>query len=535
MSLLKDSLTFIFIVGVCLGVLQARAADKTKPDQRLEWYISMPWPREVEKFYEVDRDSRLNMLAEDMLARRFKENFSLTPEIKNQIERTSHFYRYIIGHDVMVKAKSEPTEEELINYYKTHTEEFTSPEMVKVQKIFIEFGDRPTKADRQKAEKKARDVYQKAKSGKSFSMLVREYSTTKTNDGIVGPFPRGKYNPIITKEAFSLKPGEISEPFSTHLGYFIFKGLEKIPEGTKPLAEVKQRIEERLRREKLRRIRGEILKEAREKFKVTVYEDRHTSANFMQNTQDPVIKGADFVYTKKDLQLLYPRFRPSDGRGDQRTFNLILDKILMDQLFRHSKAAESAQTKAAMEFIRNYHLSEAWLKKASEKKSFSEEELRKYYEENLRNFLPPIVRELSLIRVKVKPKTDATPPERHYAQLGALKKAEAALKRLKKGEDFAKVAREVSEHPSSQKGGYLGWITQPYQAIIDITASKLEPGQVSEVTKDMDSYIIVKLHAVKERNPYPFEKVRDRVERNVRHEYTKTLRQKALEEAAQSP
>src|SRR5260221_315566 len=59
-------------------------------------------------------------------------------------------------------------------------------------------------------------------------------------------------------------------------------------------------------------------------------------------------------------------------------------------------------------------------------------------------------------------------------------KADSALRRVREGETFAKVARDLSEGPSAQEGGDLGYFTRGtmLQAIED-AAFSLQPRQVS--------------------------------------------------------
>ncbi len=61
--------------------------------------------------------------------------------------------------------------------------------------------------------------------------------------------------------------------------------------------------------------------------------------------------------------------------------------------------------------------------------------------------------------------------------------AEAALKRIKAGEDFAKVAKAVSKDPGAE-GGDLGWFTKERMVPEFAEAAfKLEAGQVSDPVK----------------------------------------------------
>ena len=93
--------------------------------------------------------------------------------------------------------------------------------------------------------------------------------------------------------------------------------------------------------------------------------------------------------------------------------------------------------------------------------------------------------------------------------------AKAALDRVNKGEDFAKVADEVSKDPGSQ-GGDLGWFTKDKMVPeFGEAAFKLEPGQVSQPVKSEFGWHIIKLEGKREK-PFPaFDQVKDQVARYV--------------------
>ncbi len=78
--------------------------------------------------------------------------------------------------------------------------------------------------------------------------------------------------------------------------------------------------------------------------------------------------------------------------------------------------------------------------------------------------------------------------------------AKAALARVKKGEDFAKVADEVSKDPGSQ-GGDLGWFTKD-KMVPEFAAAafKLEPGQVSDPVKSEFGWHVIKLEGKREKS-----------------------------------
>jgi peptidyl-prolyl cis-trans isomerase C len=93
--------------------------------------------------------------------------------------------------------------------------------------------------------------------------------------------------------------------------------------------------------------------------------------------------------------------------------------------------------------------------------------------------------------------------------------AQAALKRVKGGEDFAKVAKEVSKDPGSE-GGDLGWFTKDRMVPEFAEAAfKLEPGQMSEPVKSAFGWHIIKLEGKRQKTFPPFDEVKEQVSRYV--------------------
>lgn len=93
--------------------------------------------------------------------------------------------------------------------------------------------------------------------------------------------------------------------------------------------------------------------------------------------------------------------------------------------------------------------------------------------------------------------------------------AKAALKRVKGGEDFAKVAKEVSKDPGSE-GGDLGWFTKSRMVPEFAEAAfKLEPGQISDLVKSAFGWHVIKLEEKRQTSFPPFDEVKDQVARYV--------------------
>lgn len=146
-------------------------------------------------------------------------------------------------------------------------------------------------------------------------------------------------------------------------------------------------------------------------------------------------------------------------------------------------------------------------------------DLRKFFAEHKAEFEQVSARHI-LIRmqdspVPVKPgQKDLTPEE-------ALAKAEDLEKRIKAGEDFAKLAAAESDDAgSAAKGGDLGFFRHGQMVpSFDQAAFALEVGQVSEPVRSQFGYHIIKIDAVK-----TFDDVKADVEKRMAPE----LAQKAV-------
>ena len=69
-------------------------------------------------------------------------------------------------------------------------------------------------------------LLERIQKGEKFGKLAKEFSLdsgSAKRDGSLGYFGRGKMVKEFEKSAFSLQPGQISEPVKTQYGYHIIK------------------------------------------------------------------------------------------------------------------------------------------------------------------------------------------------------------------------------------------------------------------------------------------------------------------------
>jgi peptidyl-prolyl cis-trans isomerase C len=87
-----------------------------------------------------------------------------------------------------------------------------------------------------------------------------------------------------------------------------------------------------------------------------------------------------------------------------------------------------------------------------------------------------------------------------------------AERRIVAGEDFAKVASEVSDDMSRSRGGDTGWIGSealPAQFLGRVWA--LQPGEMSEVMRGQFSFGLVQVVDKRPRGPFTFDEMKDQV------------------------
>ena len=102
-------------------------------------------------------------------------------------------------------------------------------------------------------------------------------------------------------------------------------------------------------------------------------------------------------------------------------------------------------------------------------------------------------------------------------QDAAKKKIEAIAERIKKGEDFAKVAAETSDDPGSKdRGGELGYfgpgvMAKPFEE----AAFKLKAGELSGPVRTQFGWHLIKVEEVQEPEVVPLEKARPEIAREL--------------------
>jgi peptidyl-prolyl cis-trans isomerase C len=171
-------------------------------------------------------------------------------EVREQIQRGLAIRELI---DQKVANKVVITDEETKAYYDANPQLFNQPEEVKASHILIKVDPTADDTTKAAARKKIEDLQQKLKAGGDFAELAKENSEGPSNvrGGDLGYFKRGQMVKPFEDVAYSMKIDEVSGLVETSFGYHLIKVSDKKPEQTLAYADVKDKIAQRLKQEKV--------------------------------------------------------------------------------------------------------------------------------------------------------------------------------------------------------------------------------------------------------------------------------------------
>jgi peptidyl-prolyl cis-trans isomerase D len=152
------------------------------------------------------------------------------------------------------------------------------------------------------------------------------------------------------------------------------------------------------------------------------------------------------------------------------------------------------------------------------KVELSDEEIREYYDENMETFKIPKTVEARHILLKVNRDADPETVKKTKDRILDI------LKLAKEGKDFAKLARQYSEGPTRDKGGYLGKFKKEdmVKPFADM-AFKLKPGEISEPVRTQFGWHLIKVEKVNEASVTSFEDAKKDIRKKLTDDMAKSL------------
>ena len=150
-------------------------------------------------------------------------------------------------------AAAEVSDADLEQYYRDNERRLTLPEQVRVRHILLTWKPMGTRDDRAAIRAQMEPILERARNGEDFAELASKHSddSTASNGGDTGFFHRGQMVPAFEKVAFSLKPGEISDPVETAFGVHILRVEERKASRLLPLDEVREQLRNHVRQERM--------------------------------------------------------------------------------------------------------------------------------------------------------------------------------------------------------------------------------------------------------------------------------------------
>jgi peptidyl-prolyl cis-trans isomerase C len=185
------------------------------------------------------------------------------------------------------------------------------------------------------------------------------------------------------------------------------------------------------------------------------------------------------------------------------------DMILVSKAADDKKLGDTPEFKRKVAFARNKLLMEAMLTSVG-KAALTDAEMHKVYDDALKQMGEEKEVHARHILFRAAPGDDKASKE-------AEDKVKAVIVRLNKGEDFAKLASELTEDPSGKaNGGDLGFFSKE-QMVPEFsdTAFGMEPGKISGPIKTQFGWHVIKVEEKRTKPQPKFEEVKPQIEQYV--------------------
>lgn len=239
-------------------------------------------------------------------------------------------------------------------------------------------------------------------------------------------------------------------------------------------------------------------------------------------------KQRDVLRDLIDQQLLLQKGKDLGITGDTELIKRLDEmrkQMNLDTMEELEKAAQ-AQGVSYEEFkqnMRNQIITQRVIgQEVGSKLSFSKEEVQKFYDEHRAEMLQP--EQVRLSEILIAPKTagapgaGADPPQppaaNPEAQLAAAQsKAQELLEQIRKGADFAEVAKKFSDGPSAKDGGDLNYFKRGTLAKeLEDKVFAMKAGDVTDVIRTKQGFVILKVTEHQEAGVPPLKDVEPKIQ-----------------------
>jgi peptidyl-prolyl cis-trans isomerase C len=209
------------------------------------------------------------------------------------------------------------------------------------------------------------------------------------------------------------------------------------------------------------------------------------------------IRQSDLALAEDEIGGNLPQMSPEQKREYLITY--LGDVVLVAQAADQQKLGDRNDVRHRIEFERNKVLMETLLQKVGQA-ALTDEAMHKVYDDAVKQMAP---------EMEVHARHILVPTE---------DEAKAIEVELKKGGDFAALAKEKSKDPGAAEGGDLGYFTKD-QMVPEFSevAFKLDKGQISDPVHTQFGWHIIKVEDKRTKPTPTFDEVKSQLENYVTH------------------
>jgi len=229
---------------------------------------------------------------------------------------------------------------------------------------------------------------------------------------------------------------------------------------------------------------------------------------------------------QSDLKLAEEELGPSlaqmdPATKDENVLSFLIDMKIVAKAAEEKKIENDEDFKKRLAFTRNRLLMDSLL--ASEgKAATTDDAMKKVYEDATKQI------------------TGEQEVHARHILVETEDEAKAVEEELKKGADFAELAKKKSKDPGASDGGDLGFFTKDQMVPeFSAVAFALEPGKISDPVKSQFGWHIIKVEEKRNRKAPDFEQVKSQIEtyvtRKAQADYVAKLRETAKVERMDQP
>jgi peptidyl-prolyl cis-trans isomerase C len=231
------------------------------------------------------------------------------------------------------------------------------------------------------------------------------------------------------------------------------------------------------------------------------------------------IRQSDMAIAEEELGPSLEKMDPATKKENLLAF--LIDMKIVAKAAEDKKVEDSDEFKKRLAFARNRLLMDSLLANEG-KAATTDDAMKKVYDDAAKQI------------------TSEQEVHARHILVATEDEAKAIEDELKKGADFAELAKKKSKDPGASDGGDLGFFTKDQMVPeFSAVAFALEPGKISDPVKSQFGWHIIKVEEKRNRKPPDFDQVKGQIEtyvtRKAQADYVAKLRETAKIERMDQP